>query len=169
MLFRLSYYAVKPDGTIVLSFPASHDLAITSIGNLKDIKYIYGGSHNLKKICSFPHAKGFRSYESHDIWSWYMRTPSYEGILYDKYRNIYYRIARLPNKEYKLGDNGNEKPVIVVVLDEDFHYLGETMLPKDLNLFSSNIFVSKEGLNVQVVDSNEDILKFYRYVYAKVH
>lgn len=167
MLFRLTYYTMKPDGTIVLSFPASHDLAITSINDLQNMKYVYGGSNQIKTIHSFPYRKGSFSYNNQDIWSWYLRTPSYEGILYDQYRNLYYRIARLANKECDPNEQGNKKPIIIIVLDDNLQYLGETILPQNLSLCSSNIFVSKEGLNIQVLSENEDILKFYRYDYAK--
>ena len=103
--------------------------------------------------------------DEYRVFEWYMNTPSYEGVFYDKYRELYYRIARLPDTNYKIGNRGNNKPIIIIVLDSQLHYLGEEILPpaKEGNYRINNCFVSKDGLNIQVLTDDEDKLIFEQY------
>ena len=163
MAYRLPYYTMNPDGKIVVSFPASHNLIVSSLDNLSSVTSIFGGSRYIKEIKSYPASKRKFGISSSDVWSWYMRNPSYEGILYDEYRNIYYRIARLPDNNYKFGERGNHKPIIIIVLDQNLNYLGEYLMSEESRYFPTNMFVSREGLNIQVLTDDEDILKFHIY------
>lgn len=163
MAYRLPYYTTSPDGKIVVSFPASHDLIVSSFDCLSSVTSKFGGSRYIKEINSYPASKRKVGISSSDVWNWYMDNPSYEGVIYDKYRNIYYRIARLPDRNYEFGERGNHKPVVIIVLDHDLNYLGEYLMPEGPRYFPANIFVSREGLNVQILMDNEDILKFYIY------
>ena len=72
---------------------------------------------------------------------------------------MYYRLFCLPLKE------GNDKwqPVGLIVLDGDFNYVGEGLFPDDVNLRYSNSFVSKKGLNIQVMTDNDDLMTFYQF------
>ena len=167
MPYRLPYYTLTPTGIIVVSFPASHDLIISSLDNLSKVTTAFGGSRYIKEIRSYPSSKRKVGLSSSDVWNWYIGNPSYEGILYDKYRNLYYRIARLPDNNYKSGEIGNHKPIVIIVLDHSLKYLGEYLLPEGPWYFPTNMFVSKDGLNIQVLTDNEDILKFYTYEYME--
>lgn len=59
-------------------------------------------------------------------------TPKYWHIMYDKYRNVYYRFAEMP---YKLASNESPydepkgKEFSVIVLNADFEIIGETKFP----------------------------------------
>ena len=60
-------------------------------------------------------------------------TPKYWHIMYDKYRNVYYRFAEMP---YKLAPNESPhetpkgKEFSVIVLNADFEIIGETKFPE---------------------------------------
>ena len=58
--------------------------------------------------------KKFLLWTRYRVFEWYMNTPSYEGVFYDKYRELYYRIARLPDTNYKIGNRGNNKPLLLL-------------------------------------------------------
>tara|TARA_R110001592_G_scaffold347440_1_gene640960 strand:- start:14101 stop:14478 length:378 start_codon:yes stop_codon:yes gene_type:complete len=92
----------------------------------------------------------------------------YLELLYDPYRSLYYRIARLPYtekvyKEYKSGVRSRLPPRLhsVMVLDEDFNILSEkTYMVKDYR-FRSGLFVGPEGLWVLKPEGdNEDEMTF---------
>jgi hypothetical protein len=56
-----------------------------------------------------------------------------------------------------------KKPVIVIVMNEQFNYLGETVIGTGEQWNWSNSFVTKEGLNIEYIneeDVNEDYLNF---------
>ncbi|MCL2098223.1 MAG: DUF4221 domain-containing protein [Bacteroidales bacterium] len=150
--------------SMAVSFYAHHYIVEYSLLT-GEIKQHYAGSRLIDEIKPLPYPK-YPTLPRIDVEvgaNWYMSSPSYEGVFYDKYKNRYYRIARLPTEiEYELGDR-NRKPTVVIVLDADFNYLGEATLPKDVvfNPFCS--FVSSDGFNIQVITDNEDLLTFHCY------
>lgn len=46
-----------------------------------------------------------------------------------------------------------------------FIVAGTYALPKDIKFRPFNIFVSPQGLNIQVLSDDEDVLKYYVYEY----
>ena len=72
-------------------------------------------------------------------------TPKYWHIMYNKYRNVYYRFAEMP---YKLAPNESPydepkgKEFSVIVLNEDFEIIGETRFPGK-KYFYKNEFCGK--------------------------
>ena len=80
----------------------------------------------------------------------FCETPKYWHIMYDKYRNVYYRFAEMP---YKLAPNESPydepkgKEFSVIVLNEDFEIIGETRFPGKKYFYKMS-FVGKEGLYI---------------------
>ncbi|KYG85618.1 hypothetical protein AWW67_14690 [Roseivirga seohaensis] len=73
--------------------------------------------------------------------------PSYISILYDKYRDVYYRIVKVPNyKAIELGDKSKypAMPNVVLVYDANLKLISETPLPSSFNVRMS--FVGRSGL-----------------------
>ena len=76
--------------------------------------------------------------------------PRYWHIMYDKYRNVYYRFAEMP---YKLASNESPydepkgKEFSVIVLNADFEIIGETKFPGKKYFYKMS-FVGKEGLYI---------------------
>lgn len=162
---RLPYTGLDNKGNLLISFPADHNLwRCNLISNRTDS--LYAGSEMIEYIKPYATSKEEVSImDEYRVFEWYMNTPSYEGVFYDKYRELYYRIARLPDTNYKIGNRGNNKPIIIIVLDSQLHYLGEEILPpaKEGNYRINNCFVSKDGLNIQVLTDDEDKLIFEQY------
>ena len=77
-------------------------------------------------------------------------TPKYWHIMYDKYRNVYYRFAEMP---YKLASNESPydepkgKEFSVIVLNADFEIIGETKFPGKKYFYKMS-FVGREGLYI---------------------
>ena len=101
----------------------------------------------------------------------YIESSNYGNLLYDRYRDVYYRFAHIgaePPSDYKyplreLFFNGSVQ-FSVIILDKDFNIIGETLFPK--YTYNPKIaFVHKNGLYIS--DShilnpsfNENVLSF---------
>jgi hypothetical protein len=101
--------------------------------------------------------------------------PAYEGtvkdnyyaIFYDKYRKIYYSFFRqgVAQKNPNTGKEQDfeDQPMSVIIADEHFRYMGETLL--EPYKYFNNFVVSREGLmitNGHIKDKNvpEDKISF---------
>lgn len=81
--------------------------------------------------------------------------PNYGGILYDPYREVYYRIAypateigrKLKDREAMELLQFGRKNFSIMILDKDFRLLGETMMP-DYTYNSKLMFVRGDGLYI---------------------
>lgn len=85
----------------------------------------------------------------HDL-EYALETPYYGAIIYDKYRNLYYRFVShsIPYKNHNGEINRfHMKPLSVIILDDNFNILGEIKLEENTYL-DYIYFVSKEGLYI---------------------
>lgn len=97
--------------------------------------------------------------------------PFYSSIIYDKYREVYYRFVY---PETELGPNENFMDIwqlgrtkfSVMVLNKDLEVIGETLFPE--NVFASNLFfIREDGLYLSTSfiknpNYSDDILAFKR-------
>jgi hypothetical protein len=93
--------------------------------------------------------------------------PSYYSIIYDPYRNFYYRLARIPpTRDQWMSTKRRIGKITVIILDENFQKVGETEI--DYKKYDVNgFFMSKEGLNfvnMEKYGQNEDELVFDAFV-----
>ena len=91
-------------------------------------------------------------------------TPSYGAIIFDPYRSVYYRLARHGVSEFNQELEFHDQSFSIIILDQDFNTLGETLFPGE-RYVSSQYFLTEEGLYLSTNnDSNpelrEDILSF---------
>lgn len=102
--------------------------------------------------------------------------PWYGNLLYDKYRNVYYRIA-YPKATIEKHIRPMEllgygrKNFSIIILDEKFNILGETLFP-DYTYNSKIMLILKDGLYIS--DSHylnpnfsDDLLSFRKFVLSK--
>lgn len=93
--------------------------------------------------------------------------PIYGNILYDKYRNVYYRFAYPP---CKVDDNApfehlfSKKEFSIIILDANFRIIGETLFPAD-TYAPALFFINKHGLylsenNIYNPNADENLLVF---------
>lgn len=100
---------------------------------------------------------------------YFATTPHYGSIIYDKYREVYYRFC-YPDIEVEAGDDIRlfvqfPKSFTVMILDKDLNVIGETPFTKNTNYVPSNVFVSPEGLYMSTnhrnsTENQEDYLSF---------
>ncbi|GHV51082.1 hypothetical protein FACS1894181_12470 [Bacteroidia bacterium] len=98
--------------------------------------------------------------------------PEYGNLVYDKYRDVYYRVA-YPQTEIEKGVNAREliqygrKNFSILILDKDFNVVGETKFP-DYTYNSMVWFVREDGLYISAShfmnpSYSDDWLVFHRF------
>ncbi len=157
---------LHPDGKrIIYSFVPSHDLYLSDLDGLGKSKKVYAGSKFAGTISSFN--KKTIKMEQEDVISRFVEGDRYCAILYDKFRKVYYRFLRKSLPNAPKGTHWKKMNIVVIIMDEDFGYLGETELgPGDIWHWE-NSFVTKEGLNIEFIDKNdvnEDYLTFKIFI-----
>ena len=102
--------------------------------------------------------------------------PVYGNIIYDKYREVYYRFT-FPEVSFDMKENFldifhyGKKIFSIIILDNDMHKIGETIFPEFT--FNSNLyFIKEDGLYLNVnhiksVNFKEDTLKFQKVILKK--
>jgi hypothetical protein len=78
----------------------------------------------------------------------------YGSLIYDKFRNVYYRFC-YPKVE--LEEEADLRKIIqfprsfsVMILNKDLNIIGETLFEKNIEFVPKNVFVSREGLNISI-------------------
>lgn len=97
----------------------------------------------------------------------------YGPILYDRYREVYYRIAYLNSDctpaedwmRYSMCGRGNFS---IMVLDKDYNLIGESLFPECAKYSVNGIFVAPDGLYVNRShcyneDYSDDLLQYERF------
>lgn len=105
----------------------------------------------------------------------FCESPNYGNLLYDKYRDIYYRVAYPPTtidekkekvRSMELMEYGR-KNFSIIILDKNFQVIGETLFP-NYTYNSKLMLIREDGLYIS--DSHymnpnfsDDILSFKRF------
>lgn len=147
------------DSMVVYSFPVSHNLYISNY-NSSDYQTAYGGSNQATTIKSID--REAKNTPDEIVVSHYLQQDMYGPIIYDRFRNLYYRFLfkGVPNASFSTPKE--EKPIIIIIMDKNLEYLGETFIGNGKEWNWNNSFVSEEGLNIEYIDNemNEDYLIF---------
>lgn len=100
----------------------------------------------------------------------------YGNLIYDKYRDVYYRIA-YPKTEIDNKENGSDiwqfgrKLFSIIILDNEFNIIGETLFP-EYTYISTLMFIREDGLYIsdshyKNSDFEENSLSFRRFELKK--
>jgi len=82
--------------------------------------------------------------------------PYYHPVVYDKYRDKYYRFIRYPNQN---DPNSGEFKLDLVVMDSEFDLIGKVDLGKD---YLPYLFVTKDGLYIRIRDQRESYIDLHK-------
>ncbi|GHU54501.1 hypothetical protein FACS189411_01260 [Bacteroidia bacterium] len=102
--------------------------------------------------------------------------PHYDNLVYDPYRQVYYRIAQ-PKIKWDKGTNVQEfidyggKNFSIIILDNNFNVVGETMFP-DNTYNPRALFIREDGLYISSShfknpDYSDDWFVFQRFDLVK--
>lgn len=136
---------------LIYSFPVSHDLYIADIYS-DNFRKVYAGSNSAGTISSIDCDPPKTSAEISIIH--YIQQDMYAAIKYDKYRKVYYRFLRKGIPNTTLRTLKEEKPIVVIIMDENFNYLGETVIGICKDWHWQNSFVTQEGLNIEYIEKD---------------
>jgi|GEM_PF-2777601 len=135
-------YALSPNGLIICSFEVCHFICIYK--NDKLIKTLAVKSKYLNK---FEESDKSQSSNLNYNIQFQIKNPRYGGIYYDRYNNLYYRIA---NHKQNLKDENNlpndvgDNPWSIIIMNDNFKLLNELFIPKQK--YYSYIFITKKGI-----------------------
>lgn len=156
----------KDDKHLIANFRKSHNLQVASIeDNFSKFKEVTAKSKFIADMPSIPLAEEPNSDKAYKK---FYENGYYLNILYDPYRQVYYRIGK-----YLAEDANGASPKelqqklqsTVVILDKNFKKIGETPLEEDVNGLIH--IVNKEGLFFGLKPYGEDgkeILRLQKYV-----
>ena len=133
---------------LVCSLTGYDSIMVTD--DLKQVRWYNGKSRYLKSVRP-------RVYEANGF-DWLRESKGgikYHNIMYDKYRDIYYRIAEFPY-EFKANESPFDDPkgreFSVIVFDKDLNIIGEAKFPGNKYLYKMS-FVGRDGLYIS--ENNE--------------
>jgi hypothetical protein len=136
------------------SFPAHENIIETDHENF--FMEHYSGSECCNKIPYMENKNpSKKEYHQH-----FFTSPVYDMIIYDPYRDLYYRTVMLPTTSEKFNERDLRRDFIVVILNSDLKKVGEFLFEKSSGFNNGMIFVSEDGLNIHKSASPEDVLCF---------
>lgn len=155
--FRNTFWCYnKKEKLFLISFPNDHYIYKT---DLTKVTKIYAGSMYANSISSIDYSKSIPTPKKKRI-AHYLSSYYYRAIIYDKYKNIYYRIIEHPWINYNPNERPWKKPLSIIIYDSNFQFLGETKLAEEYNLSANNFIITKEGLLIRKETNNEDEIKY---------
>ena len=141
--YAFTYDYNYKEGRLVCSLTGYDSIMVSD--DLKQVRWHNGKSRYLKSIRP-------RVYEANGF-DWLRESkggPKYHNIMYDKYRDVYYRIAEFPY-EFKANESPFDDPkgreFSVIVFDKDFNIIGETKFPGNKYFYKMS-FVGRDGLYI---------------------
>ncbi len=151
-LFTLVFSELHPDGDkLIYSFPVSHELYIADI-NSETYRKVYAGSNFAKTIHSINSSA--KRVPNEKIMTHIIEQDAYTAIKYDKFRKVYYRFLLKSASATDGNMRWQKKPIVIIIMDEDFNYLGETEIGTGEDWYWQNSFVTKEGLNIEYIEKD---------------
>lgn len=156
--YRMVYNCIVDDTTMCISFPATSTVAIFNV-NTKNVVYktVYP---DLSRLILPYKEKHTRTLDKVKIADHFFGQHSFRGIIYDRYRKLFYRFLLKPtdDKHLKLNHIGPQEKVILVY-DSSFNYLGCKELDKTYSYYT--YFVAKDGLYIQRIKNPNDESKIH--------
>lgn len=143
------------NNTLIYSFPTSHDIYILNLLT-NEQKVFFGGSNLARTITSIPKMKkGDLTYRE-KLKTHIVKTDLYGGIKYDVYNKFYYRFLRQGIQDFKANEDWKDKPLSVIIYDDDFNFIGEKVIGKTKEWNWENSYVTKEGLNIEYIEQQNN-------------
>ena len=158
-----SFSRIYNDGLFIYSFYGDENILVTDVDHIKTNRFCIKSKY-IDKIPIEKVPEDFKLGAKLNL-----ETARYGDLLYDKYRDVYYRFTYpSTNLDDKIQWFGRavygRKKFSVIILDKDFNIIGETLFPE--GIYNSYVFfVHKDGLYIsrdyQInFDQSEDFMTF---------
>lgn len=159
-------YCLNDDNQLVVGFGIVDELDIYDLSG-KHLKSVIAKSKFVEKFIPLD-KNAPRTRKTSMKYS--ITRNKYVSIIYDKYRNLYYRIVQLgqelENDDGTINDFG-ENPWSIIVMDEDFEVIDEIKMPRKIHNFNE-IMVCREGLLVRKHRRDDDEPNTLKYDIIKM-
>lgn len=155
---RMIHYVANEKDEMVVSYPASDSIFVNDLDG--HIVSYYAGIENGNGIKPIARHLAPRDYTQDKELEHYMKNTVYSVLLYDKGQELYYRLVLLPTEINKSNkENPYNKKLQFIILDKNYQEVGLVDLPEYV-YWSARIFISEEGVHIQVPSDNDDIMRF---------
>lgn len=153
---------------LVVSSAKDPHLRLYDLNDLSFIESHETPSKFLDKFESFPKKSSeppFYGYGYKELASQTNMKGLFTSVIHDPFREVYYRFFLLPRTEEQYQKRAKGMQFSVVILDNNFEKIGETLLPE--GVYGLNLhFLNKEGLhlvNLEEYAKDEDHIVFDVY------
>lgn len=137
----LNRYSMAKNGTkLVVSPYFSDEIQIYDLISNKTYFPVQKENKYSKLVVPFSPISDKKSWEPDSLYKHFVSNYRFIGILYDQYRDIYYRFLVHPNNGF------NDPNYTILILDNVFKMIGGYELPEEYVI--NGAFVSKKGLNL---------------------
>lgn len=151
------YKDINPvKGLIAVSYPIDHYIYTFDLQGKILGKY-YAGSNFLEHVNPVSFETGLIKPDVDGESANFVGQRTYSRLVYDKYVNVYYRFVT--NAIIDSGGAKRSTPFSIIILDSNFNKIGEQEF-KNSEYFQGEMFVSRDGLCMDRMDSNDDTLKY---------
>lgn len=147
--YKLKPYILFLDNCLLYNFPFSSRIYKYHLSNkkLEEFDIISNYTDNESESLSFSKFKG--NYESLEVDKHFLYSLHFHKIVYDPYKNLFYRIHSLPIE----NDPKNRSSNYMCIFNTNFEKIGEIKLPEK-NLFINNYFPTERGIVFQISNFN---------------
>jgi hypothetical protein len=154
--------------SVAYSFPADHNIYLYK-RDFSEPEKLFAGSRYIKSISS-------STSDFVDLFSnkekrikYYVSQSSYKNIIYDRYRDLYYRIAQTPLYDWKASDMTFIKPFSIIVINAKDGIISETPILENYQMYNLyNIHVIPEGLIIQKNTEDKNVISFELFKIKKI-
>mgnify|MGYP002152431888 CR=1 FL=1 len=164
-----SYTKNDNEKELVVSFPIDHNLYHIKNKQIKKVK-VEGAIFESFENHYFGSFGDLKDLDYNKIKWKFWNSHSYGLLVFDPYREVYYREVKLPIKNPESlpqdAKEGKHRDYVILIYDKDFKFLGKSGIIENVNLTMSggNYFISKAGLHLFKADQdNEDLMQFNTY------
>jgi hypothetical protein len=160
------YYSTynRSQDCLVCSFPIDHNIYV--YGPSGSVTKYYAGSKYIDSVTPYLYSVGNIDKklvdEKKEVLN-YIAQRSYYRIYYDPFAKLYYRFVTGTSSDPVAGKS---TPFSIIVLDEKFREIAEQQF--DAGRYSEvSMFVTGQGLNLQVLNSDEDQMTYDIFTFKK--
>jgi hypothetical protein len=151
---RMVYGTIVDDSIMVISFPVTSDLAVFN-SKSKSIRNV-NCYPNIENVVSPVANLNETKIKQIDVAKHFFKQYSFQALIFDKYRNVYYRILNkpMPIKNNDKNSIGNLNKLILVY-DNKFSYLGYKEIQGSL-YSNTTLLIHPKGLLIQKLKNSKD-------------
>lgn len=160
--FLSSSYCVNDSGRFVISFTADTLLYETDLKNYHRA-WFAKSRYEKKARQSVPRDKTVTALEE---WKIHVTNNTYGAVFYDRARKRYLRLTRAASPENEIHHKDFRSLSRVIILDKNFHIIGESDLPKTV-AFKNSLFTPDGNIYSRIKSKLGDEITFIRMEYRE--